>query len=114
MHINIPCILELPKVKHDKELEEFLRSEIHCQNFIYQYLTFLQQSVIHALRLNANKISSEENATEISPIKTSENIQIQEQETDLQQPSAVDIIYDRNHLTNPAAPVQPVEERSRS
>ena len=91
MHINIPHILELPKVKHNRELEEFLRGEIHCQNFINQDLTFLQPSVIHAPRSKENKVTSEENTTETSPIETSENTPIQEQETDPQQPSAVDI-----------------------
>ena len=109
VHIHFPCILELPKVKHDRELEEFLRGKIHCQNFINQDLTFLQPSLIDDLRPNANKIPSEENRTETSPIETSENIIIQEQETNLQQTLAVDFIYDRIHLTNPATLIQPVE-----
>ena len=99
----------MPKVKHDRELEEFLRGEIHCQNFINQDLTFLQLSIIHAPRPKENKISSEENTTETLPIELSASIPIQEQKIDLQQPLAVDIIYDRNHSTNPVAPVQPVE-----
>ena len=55
------------------------------------------------------KIPAEGNTTEILTIETTENIPIREQETDLQQPSAVDVIYDSNHLTNPMAPIQPVE-----
>ena len=47
VYANIPCIYDLPKVQQNKQLEEFLRGEIHCQNFINQDLTFLQPSVIH-------------------------------------------------------------------
>ena len=48
VYANIPCIYDPPKVQLDKQLEEFLRGEIHCQNFINQDLTFLQPSLIHA------------------------------------------------------------------
>ena len=109
VHINIPLLFESSKIKQDKELEEFLRGEIHCQNLISQNLTFLQPPVIHAQWSKENKITSEENTTETSPIETPENIPLQEQDIDLQQPSAVDVIYDRNHSTNPAASIQPVE-----
>ena len=34
MNASIPCIFNLPEVQHDELLEEFLRGEIHCQNFI--------------------------------------------------------------------------------
>ena len=48
VYVNIPHIYEPPKIQQDKQLGEFLRGEIHCQNFISQDLTFLQPSVIHA------------------------------------------------------------------
>ena len=48
VYVNIPHIHEPPKIQQDKQLEEFLRGEICCQNFINQDLTFLQPSVIHA------------------------------------------------------------------
>ena len=83
VRINIPHLLESLKVKHDRELEEFLRGEIHCQNFINQDSTFLQPSIIHAPRQKGMKTPPEGNTTEILPIETTENIPIREQETDL-------------------------------
>ena len=80
VHINILHLFKSPKIKQDKELEEFLRGE-----------------------------RSEENTTETLPIETPENIPIQKQYIDLQQLSVVDVIYDRNCSTNPVAPIQPVE-----
>ena len=44
VYANIPHVYNPSKVQHDKQLEEFLRDEIHCQNFINQDLTFLQLS----------------------------------------------------------------------
>ena len=41
VYTNFPCRNNPPKVQHDKQLEEFLRGEICCQNFINQDLTFL-------------------------------------------------------------------------
>ena len=55
VYINIPHIYEPPKIKQDKELEEFLRGEICCQNFINQDLRFLQPSVIHTPQPKENK-----------------------------------------------------------
>ena len=109
MYINIPHLLESPKVTHNRELEEFLGGEIHCQNFINQDLTFLQPSVMQTPRPKETKNPLERNTIETLPIETSENIPIREQENDLQQPSVVDVIYDRNYSTNPATPIQPVE-----
>ena len=60
MHIHVPQILQSLEVKHDRELEEFLRGEQCCQNSIKQDLTFLQPSVIHAQKTQVNKIPSEE------------------------------------------------------
>ena len=48
-------------MKHDKQLEEFLRGEIHCQNFINQDLTFLQPSVIHVSQPKEESILPEKN-----------------------------------------------------
>ena len=47
VHTYLPQILELPEVKRDRELEEFLKGEQCCQNFINRDLTFLQPSIIH-------------------------------------------------------------------
>ena len=109
VHINIPQINELLKIEQDKELEEFVRGEIHCQNFIIQDLTFLQPFVIHTPWPKENKTLSEGNTIEISPIEIPENIPLQQQDIDLQQPSAGEVIYDRNRSTNPVALIQPVE-----
>ena len=79
MHIHVPWILELPEVKHDRELEEFLRGEKHCQNFINQDLTFLQPSIIHSLRTKVKELPPEEDTAETVPIETLENIQINTQ-----------------------------------
>ena len=48
-------------MKHDKQLEEFLRGEIHCQNFINQDLTFLHPSVIHVSQPKEESILPEKN-----------------------------------------------------
>ena len=72
MYVNIPCTHEPPKIQQDQQLEEFLRGEIHCQNFINQDLTFLQLSVIHAPQPKETKILSQENTAETSSIETSE------------------------------------------
>ena len=96
MHVNIPHIHEPLKLKQDKELEEFFGGEICCQNFINQDLTFLQPSVIHTPQPKENKSLPERNKTEISPIEIPKNNPPQEQDIDLQQPSAAEAIYDRS------------------
>ena len=78
MYINILHIYEPPKIKQDKELEEFLRGEIRCQNFINQDLTFLQPSVIHTPQQKENKTVVERNTTEISSTEIPENSSVQE------------------------------------
>ena len=83
-----------------------MSSEIYCQNFINQDLTFLQPSVIHTLRPKGNENSSQENVTDTSPIETQEHIPPQEQDTDLQQHPAVDVIYDRNRSINLVASIK--------
>ena len=40
VYSNISSIYDLLKVQHNKQLEEYLRGEICCQNFINQDLTF--------------------------------------------------------------------------
>ena len=40
VYANTPHIYDPPRVQHNKQLEEFLRGEIRCQNFINQDLTF--------------------------------------------------------------------------
>ena len=82
MYVNIPHIYEPPKTHQDKQLEEFLRGEICCQNFINQDLTFLQPSVIHAPKLRKEKILPQDNTTEASPLETLEENPPQEQDSD--------------------------------
>ena len=81
VHANIPCIYELPKVQQDKQLEEFLKGEICCQNFINQDLTFLQPSVIHPSQPKENGILPEKNTIAVPPITAQENNLPQEQDT---------------------------------
>ena len=107
MYVNIFCIYEPPKIQQDQQLEEFLRGEIHCQNFINQDLTFLQPSVIHAPQFKETKILPQENTTEISPIETSENSPPQDRNFYLVLP--VEVLYDRSRSINTVAPIQPVE-----
>ena len=56
VYANIPHIHDLPKVQQDKQLEEFLRGEIRCQNFINQDLAFVQPSLIHTLQPKEDSI----------------------------------------------------------
>ena len=81
MYANIPRIYYPPKVQQDKQLEEFLRGEIHCQNSINQDLTFLQPSVIHASQPKEDSILPEKNTIAVPPITTQENNLSQEQDT---------------------------------
>ena len=73
VYANIPCIFDSPKVQQDKQLEEFLRGEVHCQKFINQDLTFLQPSVIHASQPKEDSILPEKNTIAIPPTATQEN-----------------------------------------
>ena len=109
MYIDIPHFYEPLKCKQDIKLQEFLRGEIHCQNFINQDLSFLQPSVIHAPQPKENHTLPERNITEISPIKIPENNPSQEQDIDIQQPSAVETIYNRSRSMDAVAPIQLVE-----
>ena len=77
---NIPHIYDPPKVQHDNQLEEFLRGEIHCQNFINQDLTFLQPSVIHASQQKEDSIVPEKNTIEVPAIVSEDNNLSQEQD----------------------------------
>ena len=81
VYANIPWIYELPKVQHNKQLEEFLRGEIRCQNFINQDLTFLQPSVIHASQGKEESRVPEKNTIVVPLITPQENNLSQEQDT---------------------------------
>ena len=69
VYANIPCICDPLKVHQDKQLEEFLRGEICCQNFINQDLTFLQPSVIHMSQSKENNLPQEQdtNSPQVLP-----------------------------------------------
>ena len=73
MYANIPYTYDPPEVQQDKQLEEFLRGEICCQNFINQDLTFLQPSVIHASQPKEDSTLPERNTIAVTPIETQEN-----------------------------------------
>ena len=96
MYANIPCLCQLPKVQHDKQLEEFLRGEIRCQNFINQDLTFLQLSVIHASQPNEDSILPEKNTIATLHTTTQENNLPQEQDPNSPQVLPAEALYDRS------------------
>ena len=109
MYANIPHIYDPPKVQQDKQLEEFLRGEIRCQNFINQGLTILQASVIHMSLPQEDSILPERNTIAVPPIATQENNSPQEQDTNSQQVLPGEVLYDRSRANNTVAPIQPVE-----
>ena len=109
MYASIPHIFNPPKVQQDKQLEEFLRGEICCQNFINQDLTFLQPSVIHATQSKEDSMLPKRNTIAIPPTATQENNSPQEQNEHSLQVLPAEVIYDRSRANNTAAPIQPVE-----
>ena len=106
VYANIPHIYDPLKIEQDKQLEEFLRGEICCQNFINQDLTFLQPSVIQP---KENKTLPERNTIAVPPIEILENNPPQEQDLNFQQASPAEALFDRSQSSNTAAPIQPVE-----
>ena len=106
MYVNIPCIYEPPKIQQDKQLEEFLRGEICCQNFINQDLTFLQPSVIYAPHPKENKTSSQGNTIERPSIETIENSPLHEQNKDSLVTLPAEALYDRSRSINTVALIQ--------
>ena len=96
VYANIPCIYDLPKVQQDKQLEEFLRGEIHCQNFINHDLTFLQPSVSHASQPKEDSTLPEKNTIAVPPIATQENNLLQEQDANSPQVLSAEALYDRS------------------
>ena len=109
IYASIPCIFDPIKVQWDKQLEEFLRGKIHCQNFINQDLTFLQLSVIHATPPKEDSILPEKNTIAIPPTATQENNLPQEQNENSPQVLPAEVLYDRGQANNTTAPIQPVE-----
>ena len=109
VYATIPHIYNPPKVQHDNQLEEFLRSEILCQNFINRDLTFLQPSVIHASQPTEDSISPEKNTIAVPLITPRENNLLQGQDANSLQVLPAEVLCDRNRVNNTAAPIQPVE-----
>ena len=68
MNTSILYVFDPPKVQQDKHFQEFLRDEIHCQNFINQDLTILQLSLIHVTQAKEDSILPEEITTEVPSI----------------------------------------------
>ena len=101
VNTSIPYIFDPPKVQQDKCFQEFLRGEIHCQNFINQDLTFLQPKEDNRL--------PEEITTEVPPIAHQENDSNQEWKANSSPVPSVEVLYDRNRSNSRTAPVQPVE-----
>ena len=95
MYANIPRIYD-PLQVQDKQLEEFMRGEICCYNFINPDLTFLQPSVIHASQPKEDSTLPERNTIAVSPIETLENNPPQEWDTNFQQASPAEALYDRS------------------
>ena len=106
VNTSIPYIFDPPKVQQDKHFQEFLRSEIHCQNFINQDLTFLQ---LHVTQPKEDSILPEAITTELSSIVPQESDSNQEQNANSSPVSSVEALYDRNKGNNRTAPIQLVE-----
>ena len=96
-------------MQHNKQLEEFLIGDIHCQKFINQDLTFLQLSVICASQQKVDSIVPGNNTTAVPLITPQENNSPHEQDTNSSQVSTAKVLCDRNRVNNIAAPIQPVE-----
>ena len=96
VYANIPRICHLLKVQQNNQLEEFLRGEICCQNFINQDLTFLQPSVIYMSQPKEDSILLERNTIAVPPIATQENNSPKEQDTNSSQVSPAEVLYDRS------------------
>ena len=109
VNASIPHIFDPPKVQQDKQLVEFLRGKICCQNFINQDLTFLQPLVIHVTQPKEDSILPEVTTTEVPPITPQENNLYQELNPNSSQVSSVEMLHDRNRGNNRRAPIQPVE-----
>ena len=109
MYASILYIFNPPKVQQDKQLEEFLRGKIHCQNFINQDLTFLQPPVTYVTQPKEDSILPEKNTIAIPPTTTQENNFPQEQNEHSPQVSPGEVLYDRSQTNNTAAPIQPEE-----
>ena len=109
VYVNIPHIYDPLKVQHDKQLEEFLRGEICCQNFINQDLTFLQPSIIYVSQPKEDSIVPEKNTIAVHPITPKENNSPKEQDANSLQVSPAEALYDRNRGNITVAPIHPVE-----
>ena len=105
VYVNISHIYYPPKVQQNQQLEEFLRGEICCQNFINQDLTFLQPSVIHASQPKEDSIVPEKNTIAVPPIAPQENNLSQEQDVNSLQVLPAEVLYDRNRGNITAAPI---------
>ena len=107
--VNTLHIPDAPKLHRDKQLEEFLKGEICCCNFINQDLTFLQPLTIYMTITQEDIILPEPNTTEV-PLNTSqETNQPQEEDSNPSHASPAELFYSRTGITNRPAPIQPVE-----
>ena len=109
VNTNILHISDLPEVHQDKQLQEFLRGKICCQNFINQDLTFLQPSVLHGTQLEEATTLQEAVTTEVLSLTPQEDNSQQESNSNNSQISSAEVLYNRNRGNNRAAPMQPVE-----
>ena len=113
--INVPVntsilyIFASPEVQQDKCFQEFLRGEIHCQNFINQDLTFLQPPVLHVTHPKEDSILPEVITTEVPSIAPQESNSHQEWNANSSPVSSIEVLYDRNRGNNRTAPIQLVE-----
>ena len=102
-------ISEAPILYRDKQLEEFLRGEECCHNFINQDLTFFQPSTVYETTELDDSISSASDLTQVSVITVQENNQPQEEDSNSPQSSLTELSYDSTSIVNRVAPIQPVE-----
>ena len=68
--IDIIPISDPHQLQRDTQLEEFIQSEIHCRNFINQYLSFLQPSTVFWNVDQGNETTPESIVNKVSLLST--------------------------------------------
>ena len=94
--------MEPPQFQRDTQLEEFIKSEIHCRNFINQDLSFLHPSTVFSNEDLGNQAASEQIVNELPlPSPNQENTK---------PPTLPEVaIHNRSRSVGQPTPIQPVE-----
>ena len=100
--VDIIPISEPPQLQRDTQLEEFIKSDICCKNFINQDLSFLHPSMVFSTEDFENQVTPEQVANK--PSLSSPNGDI----TNLLTPPEIPI-HNRSRPLGQPTPIQPVE-----